>query len=154
MINNGPLLLLLFFSSLFLSFSHSLVHSTLLFEPPRDIFAADKYTIYREHENIVCPALSFIMFLFIVFIPDAFAALFFFLFFIFPFFFVIKSRSQLNRKDQRTLEPMRTRIFKEDESASAISYLRVRHSREGNARRYRAKYTSILKPDDVSDTRS
>lgn len=78
---------------------------------------------------------SFIMFLFIVFIPDAFAALFSFSSLHLSFFFFHQSsRSQLNRKDQRTLEPMRTRIFKEDGSASAISYLRVRHSREGNAR--------------------
>lgn len=145
---------LLYFSSLFLS--HSL--ASPCYSNPReiysrrDIIAANKYTIYREHENIVCPALSFIMFLFIAFIPRR--VRYAFPYFSFLFFSWNHDRKQLGRKEQRTLEPMRTRIFKEDESASAISYLRVRHSREGNARRYRATYTSILKPDDVSDTRS
>lgn len=90
MINNGPLLLLLFFFllSFFLSLTHSFhlaIRTPARYIPA--IIAADKYTIYREHENIVCPALSFIMFLFIVFIPDAFAALFFFSFLHLPFFF-------------------------------------------------------------------
>lgn len=62
MINNGPLHLLLFFFfplSFFLSLTHSFhlaIRTPARYIPA--IIAADKYTIYREHENIACPALS------------------------------------------------------------------------------------------------